>query len=98
MASATTSGMTSLTPSAILSPQRTPNRAPMQPNVANVLLGNLLIKPWYPSFYPEDLVGGRKIERLHVCQWCFKYTSDVLKYSAHSVSCFDPVAPTNHND
>lgn len=57
----------------------------MQPNVANVVLGNLHIKPWYPSFYPEDLLGGRRAEWLYVCQWCFKYSSEILKYSAHCV-------------
>ncbi|KAK4915619.1 hypothetical protein LTR28_013528, partial [Elasticomyces elasticus] len=35
----------------------------MEPNIANVILGNLLIKPWYQSFYPEELVGKRT-ERL----------------------------------
>lgn len=58
----------------------------MQQNVANVVLGNLHIKPWYPSFYPEDLVGGRKAEWLYVCQWCFRYTHEIMKYSAHCVS------------
>ena len=58
----------------------------MQGSVANLFLGNLHIKPWYPSFYPEDLVGGRKAERLYVCQWCFRYTPEIMKYSAHCVS------------
>ncbi|KAK4984333.1 SAS complex subunit [Elasticomyces elasticus] len=38
-------------------------KATMEPNIANVILGNLLIKPWYQSFYPEELVGKRT-ERL----------------------------------
>lgn len=58
----------------------------MAKNVENIVLGNLHIKPWYPSFYPEDLVGGRKTDWLYICQWCFKYTSELLKYSAHCVS------------
>ncbi|RMZ30160.1 hypothetical protein D0859_05736 [Hortaea werneckii] len=72
-------------PSTVLSPTRPANRPPasMQGSVANLFLGNLHIKPWYPSFYPEDLVGGRKAERLYVCQWCFRYTPDIVKYSAH---------------
>lgn len=57
----------------------------MTPNVSNVVLGNLHIKPWYPSFYPEDLVGGRKTDWLYVCQWCFNYTPEIMKYSAHCV-------------
>ncbi|GAB1742344.1 hypothetical protein NU219Hw_g7894t1 [Hortaea werneckii] len=72
-------------PSTVLSPTRPANRPPasMQGSVANLFLGNLHIKPWYPSFYPEDLVGGRKAERLYVCQWCFRYTPEIMKYSAH---------------
>ncbi|KAK4574088.1 SAS complex subunit [Recurvomyces mirabilis] len=71
----------------LLSPTRTPQRPPMQPNVANVVLGNLHIKPWYPSFYPEDMIGGRRAEWLYVCQWCFRYSSEILKYSAHCKAC-----------
>ncbi|KAI7090556.1 hypothetical protein KC356_g1462 [Hortaea werneckii] len=72
-------------PSTFLPPTRPANRPPasMQGSVANLFLGNLHIKPWYPSFYPEDLVGGRKAERLYVCQWCFRYTPEIMKYSAH---------------
>lgn len=76
----------SAAPRGLQSPHRTPNKAALNPNVTNVVLGNLHIKPWYPSFYPEDLVGGRKADWLYVCQWCFKYTSEIMKYSAHCVS------------
>lgn len=72
-------------PLGLTSPHRTPNRAPMPPNVSNVMLGNLHIKPWYPSFYPEDMMGGRRVDWLYVCQWCFKYTHEIMKYSAHCV-------------
>lgn len=71
--------------SSVQSPHRTPNKPPMTPNIANVVLGNLHVKPWYPSFYPEDLVGGRKADWLYVCQWCFRYTPEIMKYSAHCV-------------
>ncbi len=76
--------MASASPLNILSPNRSSTK-PQEPNVANVVIGNLHIKPWYPSFYPEDMVGGRKTEWLHVCQWCFRYTSKVESYSAHCV-------------
>ncbi|KAF2174017.1 hypothetical protein M409DRAFT_35204 [Zasmidium cellare ATCC 36951] len=79
--------MPSASPRALQSPQKTPNKAALNPNVTNVVLGNLHIKPWYPSFYPEDLVGGRKADWLYVCQWCFKYTSEIMKYSTHCVIC-----------
>ncbi|GAB7348358.1 hypothetical protein MBLNU459_g6800t1 [Dothideomycetes sp. NU459] len=58
----------------------------MEPNVLNVVLGNLLVKPWYPSFYPEDLVG-RKVDRLYVCQWCFRYSKELMPYLAHMKVC-----------
>ncbi|KAK4613250.1 Histone acetyltransferase KAT8 [Fulvia fulva] len=66
---------------------RTPDKRSLTPNVSNVVLGNLHIKPWYPSFYPDDLVGGRKADWLYVCQWCFKYTPEIMKYSAHCKVC-----------
>lgn len=56
------------------------------PNVLEVVFGSLLIKPWYPSFYPEELVG-RKVERLMVCQWCFKYSKEVLPFLGHLRAC-----------
>ncbi|KAK3691907.1 SAS complex subunit [Vermiconidia calcicola] len=73
---------------AIASPHRTQKRGQsMSPNVSNVVLGNLHVKPWYPSFYPEDMIGGRKADWLYVCQWCFKYTHEIMKYSAHCKVC-----------
>ena len=59
------------------------------PNVLEVVFGSLLIKPWYPSFYPEELVG-RKVERLYVCQWCFKYTKELTGFIKHLVSTTHP--------
>lgn len=53
-------------------------------NILNVVLGHLLIKPWYPSFYPKELVGQRT-ERLYVCQWCFKYSKELVPYVSHLV-------------
>ncbi|KAF2101458.1 histone acetyltransferase, MYST family [Rhizodiscina lignyota] len=57
-----------------------------QLNVQDVVLGNLWIKPWYPSFYPEDLIG-RKTEKLFVCEYCFKYSKDLLPFIAHRDVC-----------
>lgn len=72
-------------PATLQSPHRTPSKTPTQPNVANVVLGNLHIKPWYPSFYPKEQIGGEKTDWLYVCQWCFKYTHEIMKYTAHCV-------------
>ncbi|KAJ9649042.1 SAS complex subunit [Coniosporium tulheliwenetii] len=54
----------------------------MENNVRNVVLGDLLIKPWYTSFYPEELVG-RQVDRLYVCQWCFKYSRELMPFLGH---------------
>ncbi|OAG15160.1 hypothetical protein CC77DRAFT_947391 [Alternaria alternata] len=71
------------TPSA---PALKPSQKPLSgPNVLEVVFGSLLIQPWYPSFYPEELVG-RRVERLYVCQWCFKYSKELLGFIGHLVS------------
>src|SRR5215469_309953 len=57
---------------------------PLEPNVKEVVLGDLWIKPWFPSFYPEELVGPSS-DRLYVCKWCFKYTKDLVAYLGHTV-------------
>lgn len=63
-----------------------PTRSHLPPNVSNVVLGNLHIKPWYPSFYPEEMLGGKKkVDWLYVCQWCFRYTTEVLGICGHCV-------------
>ncbi|KAF2088582.1 hypothetical protein K490DRAFT_55983 [Saccharata proteae CBS 121410] len=64
----------------------TPKRPAMEPNVLNVVLGDLPIKPWYPSFYPEELMG-RRADRLYVCRWCFKYSKDILPSLGHGRVC-----------
>ncbi|KIW05557.1 uncharacterized protein PV09_03435 [Verruconis gallopava] len=62
-------------------------KEPTEPNVLEVVLGSWWIKPWYPSFYPEELVG-KTCERLYVCKWCFKYTRDaVQEYLRHMKTC-----------
>ncbi|MCJ1411752.1 hypothetical protein MMC19_005844 [Ptychographa xylographoides] len=56
-------------------------------NVLNVVLGDTLFKTWYPSFYPEEVVG-RDVERLYICQWCFKYSKELMPFLAHSKNCY----------
>lgn len=60
-------------------------------NVQNVVLGNILFTTWYPSFYPEELVG-KETDCLYVCQWCFKYSNDPKLFLAHSVGFNLPLA------
>jgi hypothetical protein len=69
-------------------PALKPSQKPLSgPNVLEVVFGSLLIQPWYPSFYPEELVG-RRVERLYVCQWCFKYSKELLGFIGHLVRLF----------
>ena len=74
--------MTSTPSTPALKPSQKP---PSGPNVLEVVFGSLLIQPWYPSFYPEELVG-RRVERLYVCQWCFKYSKELVGFIGHLVS------------
>lgn len=76
-----------------VSPAPNAGDKPATPNVLEVVFGSLLIKPWYPSFYPEELVG-RKVERLYVCQWCFKYTKELTGFIKHLVG--PPHLPDQH--
>lgn len=76
------------TPShALGSPSTSPKgngRDPPDLNVRSVVLGDILFETWYPSFYPEELVG-RELDRLNVCPWCFKYSKELMFYLAHLV-------------
>jgi hypothetical protein len=56
------------------------------PNIREVVLGSLLIRPWYPSFYPEALVE-KGLERLYVCPWCFKYSKELMGFLGHARLC-----------
>lgn len=67
-----------------MAPKKKKKTTPLEPNVKEVVLGNGWIKPWYPSFYPEELVG-RALDTLYVCQWCFKYTKELVAYVGHQV-------------
>jgi len=56
---------------------------PAQRNVKEVILTDLRIEAWYPSFYPEDLVG-RVVDRLFVCTWCFRYSTQLMPFMEHT--------------
>ncbi|CAF9907434.1 MAG: hypothetical protein ALECFALPRED_003327 [Alectoria fallacina] len=81
-------GSLSVSTNALASPLATHRNKekPADLNVRNVVLGDILFKTWYPSFYPEELVG-RELERLFVCQLCFKYSKDLMPYLAHTKVC-----------
>ena len=75
----------SMSPSIDVAESETSQKPAIARNVQNVVLGDVLFKTWYPSFYPEELVG-KDVERLYVCRWCFKYCKDLAPYIAHKVS------------
>lgn len=77
--------MAATLPSVTSPHHRTPIKSQQQ-NVEHVVLGSLRMHPQYASFYPEELIGGRKAPLLYVCQWCFRYTNELMKYAAHCVS------------
>ena len=68
----------------IPSAKTTPSKAIVDRNVISVVLGDILFKTWYPSFYPEEL-AGKELDRLYVCQWCFKYSKELMPFLAHTV-------------
>lgn len=67
-------------------------QSPGDRNVRNVVLGDLLFKPWYQSIYPEDLVP-KDAEYLYVCGWCFRYSSDKGAFAAHTRACLQRTTP-----
>lgn len=75
-----------MSPSSPISRASERGRKQVEHNVLSVVLGNLLIKPWYPSFYPQELVGS-KIDRLYICQWCFRYSKELMPFVSHTRAC-----------
>lgn len=78
------------------SPRSTPSRRPSKKstiisanpyslNVLNAILGDRIITPYYPSLYREEFIGTETLERLWVCEKCFKYGVDGGKVWAHRV-------------
>ncbi|KAJ5095590.1 hypothetical protein NUU61_004946 [Penicillium alfredii] len=67
-------------------------QTPVDRNVKNVVLGDLLFKPWYQSIYPEDLVA-KDTECLYVCRWCFRYSCDGAAFAAHTRACEHRTTP-----
>ncbi|OAG03661.1 acyl-CoA N-acyltransferase [Paraphaeosphaeria sporulosa] len=66
---------------------------PSARNVHNVVLGSLVIEPWFSSEgYPEEIVG-KEVDKLYVCQWCFKYTKELVPFLQHMVPCPQKACP-----
>ena len=72
-------------PGALTSPLAPSKRLDRKPDIHHIVLGDILFDTWYPSFYPDELVG-KELDRLYVCQSCFKYSKEQQQYLAHLVS------------
>ncbi|KAI5806375.1 acyl-CoA N-acyltransferase [Geopyxis carbonaria] len=60
---------------------------------STVYLGKHLIIPWYAAAYPKRLVDEASSEqnKLYVCEFCFKYTTDLKNAVVHMKLCkFEP--------
>lgn len=60
--------------------------------VKQVVLGNLLFQTWFQSIYPEEFVS-KDANRLYVCRWCFRYSTDVDAYAKHACICENRMTP-----
>ena len=74
-------------PTNVTSPLKSPKR--LKPDIHHVIFGDLLFQTWYPSFYPDAFIGTA-LDRLYVCQWCFKYTKEEPLHLSHLV-CLEPI-------
>lgn len=70
----------------------THSKTPVAQNIQHVVLGDLLFKTWFQSIYPEDLVSS-ETDRLYVCRWCFRYSSDAAAYAKHTRFCEHRTTP-----
>ena len=57
--------------------------------ILNIVHGSYDFQPWYPSYYPETIIGPFPVDRLFVCQNCYKYTTDGNAFYAHLMTCED---------
>ncbi|KAG8529335.1 uncharacterized protein KY384_005971 [Bacidia gigantensis] len=77
-------GRLSANPGAKGSSLASPKRLDRKPDIHHVVLGDILFDTWFPSFYPDELVG-KELDRLYICQWCFKYSKEQQQYLTHTL-------------
>lgn len=63
-------------------------------NIDNVVLGDILFRAWYPSYHVKEIVGKevvdgktQMLERLYVCNHCFKYSKELMGWVGHMKTC-----------
>jgi hypothetical protein len=83
----------SITPS-IASSTATTKPSTAERNIDNVVLGDVMFRAWYPSYHVKEIVGkevvdGKKemLERLYVCNHCFKYSKELMSFWGHLRAC-----------
>jgi len=82
----------SVTPSVASTATTKPSTA--ERNIDNVVLGDMMFRAWYPSYHVKEIVGkevveGKKemLERLYVCNHCFKYSKELMNWLVHVRAC-----------
>jgi hypothetical protein len=82
----------SVTPSVASTATTKPSTA--ERNIDNVVLGDMMFRAWYPSYHVKEIVGkevveGKKemLERLYVCNHCFKYSKELMNWVLHVRAC-----------
>ncbi|KAI4152051.1 MAG: hypothetical protein L6R39_001915 [Caloplaca ligustica] len=86
-------GSVAAAPSPIgLSSRSTPSPKHANLNVQHVVLGDLLFRTWYPSYYPEE-IAGRDIDRLYLFS---QNLSLFAKFFLDNKSVFFDVASFNY--
>ena len=82
----------SITPSVASTATTKPSTA--ERNIDNVVLGDMMFRAWYPSYHVKEIVGkevveGKKemLERLYVCNHCFKYSKELMNWVLHVRAC-----------
>jgi hypothetical protein len=68
----------------------------LERNIDNVVLGDVMFKSWYPSWYPKEIIGekaltgdgkGIVVQTLYVCKRCFAYSKVVEEWVKHTRLC-----------
>jgi MYST family zinc finger domain len=82
----------SVTPSVASTAATKPSTA--ERNIDNVVFGDMMFSAWYPSYHVKEIVGkevvdGKKemLERLYVCNHCFKYSKELMNWVGHVRVC-----------
>lgn len=58
-------------------------------NIDKVVLGDLCFKTWYPSYFGKEVLdnGPGTLDRLYVCDCCFKYSKELVAWWQHVQLC-----------